>query len=271
MKYRIKNLIRLLFGFVVAPVMLLAQGSLTTFQTVWSDQAQTGYSTAVNMRQIGQSGHLVNIQFTNAPAQTCSTLTGETMQFFLEGSLDNTNWNIIRTSFYIFGTVDANGHQATQIDGYGAYSYIRVRALWYAGGGVAHVFAKCRLNGWYSGTVNGNRQPTDRLMANQDVYSRYTAYITTATTTTLVTSAGAQNEITVWDMSVCSDGANRITITDSGGLGGFNFVFGTGGGCTVLPYTGLYYTTTDYGNNLTAVTTAATKVTINLKALRNTP
>ena len=272
MKYLIKNLRRLLFGLALIGAVY-GQGSQTAYQTIWSDQAQTGYSTAVPMRQIGQSGHLVNVYFSNAPAQSCPSLTGETMQFFLEGSFDNTNWTIIKTIFYIFGTVDANGAQATSLDGYGAYSYLRVRALWYAGGGVANVFAKCRLNGWYSGTVNGNRQPTDRLQANQDSYSRYVANITTATTTTLVTSAGANREITVWDMSVCSDGANNVYFQDSAGTIIYRLTFSAAAStsCTVLPYVGLYYMTTDYGKDLQVATTAATHVTINLKALRTSP
>lgn len=270
MKYLINN-IRKLLGLVALAGVAYGQGSLTTYQTIWTTQAQTGYDTAVTLRQIGQSGHLVNVYFSNATGQDCTTVTGVSMQFYLEGSFNNSQWVIIQANTFIFGTVDANGLQSTQVNGYGAYSYYRMRAT---SSGAATIFAKCRMNGWYSGTVNGNRRPTDRLQTDQDPYARFGVSIAAATTTTLITSAGANREITVWDMTVCSDGANNIEFLSSNlPLAPIYYITfgGANVGCVHLPYVGLYYMSTDYGANLQVKTSAAANVTIQLKALVNTP
>ncbi len=268
MKNIVKNWRKWLLAWAF-PIAVMAQGGQTTYQTVWTNQGQTGYSTAVSLRQIGQSGHLVNVYFSNVDGQDCGTVTGETMQFFLEGSFNNSSWFVIRSSFYIFGTIDAAGNIATQIDGYGSYPYYRVRALWYAGGGVANIFAKCKMSGWYGGTVNGTRQPTDRLQTNQDVYSRYGGSVTSATTTTLVSSAGAHNEITVWDLTVCADGAQVATFQDSTPISIYRLAFSASGGCIHVPYVGLYHMGTDYGKNLQLVTTTAARTTYQIKVLRD--
>lgn len=270
MKYLIKNLRRLL-GLVTLAGVAYGQGTLTTFQTIWTTQAQSGYDTAIALRQIGQSGHLVNVYFSNASGQDCTTVTGVSMQLYLEGSFNNSQWIVIQANTYIFGTVDANDQQSTQVTGYGAYSYIRMRA---SSTNAATIFAKCRMNGWYSGTVNGNRQPTDRLPTNQDPYVRVGANISSATTTTLINSVGATKEITVWDMTVCSDGANNIQFLSSSLPLNPIYYLTFGGasvGCVHIPYVGLYYMTTDYGDNLQIKTSAAANVTVQLKALINTP
>lgn len=271
MKNIVKNWRKWLVAWSFASAMLMGQGSQTTFQTVYEDVSQVGYAVAIPLRQIGQSGHLLNIYFSDAPGQDCTTVTGETMQFFLEGSFDNTNWFVIRYSFYIFGTLDAAGNQATQIDGYGAYPYLRARAVYYAGSGSPlPIFSKCRQNGWYAGSVDGTRQPTDRLLSNQDIYSRYSTTIAAATTTALVSSLGATHEITVWELSVCSAAANAVTFvsTTIPGAALYSLTFSASGGCAVVPYNGIYHLTTEYGDSLSVITTTAASTTINLKVLR---
>ena len=267
MKYLIKNFRRLL-GLVALAGAAYGQGTLTTFQTIWTTQAQTGYDTAVSLRQIGQSGHLVSVYFSNATAQDCTTVTGQSMIFYLEGSFNNSQWVVIQANTYVFGTVDANGLQSTQINGYGAYSYVRMRA---STSGAATIFAKCRLNGWYSGTINGNRRPTDRLQTDQDPYARFSLPIAAATTTTILASQGANREISVWDLQVCAAGANNVTFKDSLGSNLYYVTFSASGGCLSVPYTGLYLFTTDYGADLQVTTSTAANTTISLKALFNTP
>lgn len=267
MKYLINN-IRKLLGLVALAGVAYGQGSLTTYQTIWTTQAQTGYDTAVTLRQIGQSGHLVNVYFSNATGQDCTTVTGVSMQFYLEGSFNNSQWVIIQANTFIFGTVDANGLQSTQVNGYGAYSYYRMRAT---SSGAATIFAKCRMNGWYSGTVNGNRRPTDRLPTNQDPYAKFSFAVAAATTTTILASQGATKEISVWDLQVCAAGANNVTFVDSLGSNLYYLTFSASGGCATVPYTGLYLFTTDYGADLQVTTSAAVNTTISLKALFNTP
>lgn len=269
MKYLIRNL-RKLLGLVALAGVAYGQGSLTTYQTIWSSQAQTGYDNAVALRQIGQSGHLVSVYFSNASGQDCTTVTGTSMQFYLEGSFNNSQWVVIQANTYIFGTVDANGLQSTQVTGYGAYSYIRMRAST-TGLAAAAIFAKCRMNGWYSGTVNGNRRPTDRLQTDQDPYAKFSFAVSAATTTTILASQGANREISVWDLQVCASGANNVTFVDSLGSNLYYLTFSASGGCLSVPYTGLYLFATDYGADLRVTTSTAATTTISLKTLFNTP
>jgi hypothetical protein len=267
MKYLIKNLRRLL-GIVALAGVAYGQGSLTTYQTIWTTQAQTGYDTAVALRQIGQSGHLVNVYFSNASGQDCTTVTGVSMQFYLEGSFNNSQWVVIQANTFIFGTVDANGLQSTQVTGFGAYSYVRMRA---SSLGAATIFAKCRMNGWYSGTVNGSRRPTDRLPTDQDPYAKFSFAVAAATTTTILASQGANREISVWDLQVCASAANNVTFNDSLGSNLYYLTFSASGGCLTVPYSGLYLFATDYGADLRVTTSTAANTTISLKALFNTP
>lgn len=254
------QVIRILLLIIFAVWVSYGQRADTQFFSVWTTADASNFATPVPiLRTIGQSGHLLNIAWSNVSGQDCRTRTGHRLQYLLEGSNDNITWFVIRSVEYTFNQSDAAGNIASTVEGYGAYPYLRARVIYLSGAGTTNLFAACRLNGWYVGTITGNRQPTDRLLGTQDSFQRYSASVNGAGN--LIANSVLYKSIYVWGGVICSNGVNDVNF--SGGVAPlYRTLFTANSDCVVLPYTGVYYFRTDNGFALSVNTSAV--ATVNL-------
>ncbi len=131
----------LLITFLI-PIVAFAQPQYTVYQQMITSSvalAPTG-----TVRNIGQTGHLLLLQFVNNPPNVCA---GHVTNVRLEGSYNNIQFTPIGRSI-VGVAADANGNLISSTFATGAYPYVRVNVV-----GFDNV--NCRLNGWYTGTLAG--------------------------------------------------------------------------------------------------------------------
>jgi hypothetical protein len=143
---------RALFIFALA-VAARAQSN-TVIQKLITNSAGTGAGIIITspVNNIGQTGHSVYTQMSNAPAKTC---TATFIKAQLEFSFDGTNYNYFgspNNTTGDLGTISVTGYTSFTFAGSGLFNYVRF-----------HVYefdnVNCRVSAWYTGTITTSPLP----------------------------------------------------------------------------------------------------------------
>lgn len=195
--------------FRFGPKVSYAQGSQTIYQNVFTDQ--TALATSSLLTNIGQSNHILFAAFSARPGKTCNIQTHGTANLFLalEGSFDNVHWTNVGSP--ITTTVIAGLVKIAQINGYGAYPYLRVD---YTVGDTTN----CSLTANYTGTVPSATVGSFQQGLSTSYFSTWAIVQgTTAVDITNATTVGGRMVIYGLDIQ-CEGAETTLQLLEADGL-----------------------------------------------------